>query len=286
MTRRLGVLGVVLCFLVALVASTQTVQALGLKVAPLEYRATIGKGEKQKGFIDISNPNLETIRVKTSVQAFRQTDDNGTLEFFDSEQVSAGVKLDLDEFELKGREAVRMYFLLDGTKLPKGDVFAAIFFTSTDGLTSGMVNQQVRLGTLLSLVNETPGSRDAVVEKLNTSFVQFGATTKGSYEIKNTAQSQTTGFYPEVTLSSWPFGKTQKSTSRLVFAGRTRATDFELQLPPLGLYKVTATYGGSSKTNWILVLHPLFLVSLGILAGITVALVILRKQRRRKSDFF
>ena len=112
----------VCCLLVGAFFVAPPVSAASLKVAPLEYRTTLKQGEKKKGFIDVSNPTKETVRVRTSAQAFRQIDDNGSLQFFDNEQVSAGVLLDLDEFELGPLEAVRMYFILDSTRCVRGDL--------------------------------------------------------------------------------------------------------------------------------------------------------------------
>jgi len=264
---------------------SSTTHALSLKVSPLEYRTTLGKGEKKKGYIDISNPNLESIKIRTQVQAFKQTDSSGSLRFFDDEQLAAGVQLDLKEFELKSREALRMYFLIDGTKLPKGDVYGAIFFISSDTFGQATVTQQVRLGTLLSIVNETPGARDAVVEKLNTNTVQFDTHIRGSYVIKNTSASGTTGFYPETTLKVWPFGKEQRITSRLVFSGLSRATDFDVQTPPFGVYRITAAYGTSSQSRWVIVLHPVAILIFAVLLT-AVAFVVYRRRRGPKRSKF
>lgn len=262
-----------------------TAHALSLKLSPLEYRTSLEKGEKKKGFIDVSNPNLETVKIRTQVQAFRQTDSSGSLRFYDNEQVSAGIQLDLKEFELKPREALRMYFLIDGTKLPKGDVYGAIFFISSDTFAQATVTQQVRLGTLLSIVNETPGSREAVVERLNTNIVQFDTHTRGSFVIKNTSTSETTGFYPEVTLKVWPFGKEQRVTSRLVFAGLSRSTDFDVTTPPFGIYRVTASFGTNLQSRWVIVLNPVAIVIIAVLLT-AFALTVYRRRRGPKRSKF
>lgn len=254
-------------------------QALSMKVAPLEYRATLKEGEKQKGFIDVSNPTGQTVIVKTSVEGFTQTDDKGSLEFSKNEQLAAGVLLDLDEFSLGPREAVRMYFVIDGTKLPTGDGYGAIFFTSTPpGQATVGTGQSVRLGTLLSIVNGTPGSRKAEVVSLETPSFVLGNKLDGTYRIKNIGDPKTsTGFYPNVRVKVWPFGETQVKNGPLVFAGRTRENSFNLNTPWLGVYQISATHGNSSQSNWVLVAHPIALVAV---AGLGIALFAGNRYRK------
>ncbi len=69
---------------------TAPTSALSLKLQPLLYNDILKKGEQKKGFIDISNPTGQTLQLRSSVQAFRQVDNTGTLEFYENEQVSAG----------------------------------------------------------------------------------------------------------------------------------------------------------------------------------------------------
>lgn len=258
--------------------------AVALKAAPLEYRTSLKKGEKQKGFIDVSNPSKDTVRVTTSAQAFRQVDNDGSLQFYDNEQVKAGVRLDLDEFDLGPHEAVRMYFLLDSTKLPSGDVYAAIFFTTASAAQPNQVGQAVRLGTLLSIVNGTPGPRAASIMDLSVPWLQLSDTIRGSYDIKNTARpGSSTGFYPTVSLYASPFGQTKEQKGKLTFAGITRSNDFSLSVFPLGLYYVSATYGASSKAQWVVVASPLALLILAVLAAVvTVTWRYSRYQKKRR----
>lgn len=253
-------------FVVAAAIGTSTpVGAASLKVAPLKYDTTLKSGEKKKGFIDVSNPTGQAVVVRTSVEAFRQTDDDGTLQFFDSEQLRAGVKLDLDEFELGPREAVRMYFLLDPTRLPTGDVYGAIFFSTAPAKQTSGVGQAVKLGTLLSIVNGTPGPRDAEITDMSVSWLQLSDSIAGSYRIKNTANpSRATGFYPTVQLRASPLGEAKKQTGKLTFAGITRTNEFTLRTPPIGIYQVSVGYQGGVKSAWVVVASPAALIALAV----------------------
>jgi len=279
-----------LVFLVLGVAllSSEPAQALGLKVAPLDYTVALKKGEKQKGFIDLSNPTAVTMRVKTSVQAFRQTDDRGSLTFYDDEQVGAGVKPDLDEFELGPREAVRMYFLVDGTKLPEGDIFAAIFFTTQPTKQGAGVTELVRLGTLLNITNGTAGQRQAEIVDLSVPFIQFGSDIKGTYRVHNTGDPQkSTGFYPNVVVAIDPFHQELVQRGRLVFAGRTRENSFEMTSARLGFYKVSASYGESRKEQWVLMLDGVSLAILGLVLIVgTGTFLGVRRARKKPVENF
>ena len=260
-----------------------TAQAVGLKVAPLEYRTTLDKGEKQKGFVDISNPSNEKLRVNASVQAFRQTDDEGTLQFFDDEQFAAGVQLDLDEFDLGPREAVRMYFVVDGSRLPPGDIFGAIFFSTALDDSAPGTKQSVRLGSLLSITNGTPGSRQGAVTDLSVPLFQFGDTVSGKYWFKNTGdKGDSTGFYPTVSLKVQPFGESKLQTGKLTFAGITRANEFSLKSLPLGVYRVSALYqGGVGVSRWVVVISPTAVVWLAIIALFASIVYRVRRRGRR-----
>lgn len=281
--NKLGFLvGIAVVSSISMLFYVSTTSAVGLKLAPLEYRTTLKKGEKQKGFIDVSNPSEKTVRVRTSVQALKQTDNQGSLVFFDNEQLSEGIKLDVDDVEIGPRQALRMYFLIDGSKLPQGDVYGAIFFTTYEKSTGTGTSQaqQVRLGSILSIVNATPGLRQAQITGLSTPLFQIGDTVKGTYTIKNTASSQlSTGFYPEVQTSISPIGEQKKQTASLVFAGRERVNDFSLRAPLIGFYRVSAEFQGKGAYKIIFVINQKLLVLLAVL-GVAIGLLIYRYKKR------
>lgn len=261
----------------------QTAGAISLKINPPDYRVTLKSGEKQKGVIDVGNPSGAAVKVTTSVQGFRQIDDQGNLEFYDDPKVSEGVRLDLDNFELGPNETMRMYFLVDGTKLPEGDVYAAVFFTTVPSDRSVGVTQSVRLGTLLSIINGRPGERKADITKLDVPFVQFGDQVTGSYAVKNTSDPKTkSGFYPDVRITMNPFETKQTNTSKLVFAGRERVNDFTVNSSRFGFYKVRVEYNGSAHEAWVLVLNPVGLIIFGLAIVAMISYFVSRWKKSSK----
>ena len=250
-------------------------KAMALQIQPTQYKAALKSGERQRGFVDVGNPTSQTVTVNFSVQAFRQIDDKGSLQFYDDEQVRAGIQLDLSSVDLAPGEAVRLYFLADGSKLPSGDVFAAIFATTQPPDGQAGVSPAVRVGALLSITNGTPGSRTAIIDHVAAGFWQFDTTIRGSYDIRNTAKEGTaTGFYPNVTVSLTPLQTTQTTTGSLIMAGRTRQNNFRLITERFGLYRLTVRYGNNERSVWVFVVSGVWrwvLVALGaILTGLGV----------------
>ncbi len=257
-----------------------TSSALGLKVAPLEYKTTLKENEQKTGVIDVSNPTGQTVHVKTSVQAFKQIDNNGGLQFYDDERTAIGIRSDLSEFDLGPREALRMSFTIDGKLLPEGDVYAAIFFTTDLAKPRNGVGQLVRVGTILSIVNKTPGSRSAAITDVSMPFLQFTDTVSGAYKVRNTGAASG-GFYPTVTLSDWPTGKKKDVESSLVFGGRERQNDFRLPTG-FGFHYVKVGYKGSEKGQWVVTIAPWMLIAL-VMVLLIIGIELLLYKRRHKS---
>lgn len=253
-------------------------QAISLKVAPLEYRASLKENERKQGVVDVSNPAPVAVTVAVSVQAFRQIDNDGGLQFYDDKQVATGVKPELSNFELGPREALRLYFTIDGRSLPAGDVYAGIFFTTAPRQAQNGVGQSVRVGTLLSLVNKAPGSRAADVTGLNLPLLQLGETVKGDYRVKNTGPDGS-GFYPAVTVSSWPGDETKRIESSLVFGGRERSNDLALKTG-YGIHRVAVAYGDSMKSRWVVMVAPWMVITGSLVVLIVVVELWLLKRRR------
>lgn len=251
--------------LLATLLMGSSVGAMSLKMQPLIYTDSLAKAEKKKGFVDISNPTGKTIHLKTSVQAFRQVDNDGSLRFYDDPQIQAGITPDLEEFDLGPREAIRMYFLIDGAKLPSGDVFGALFVSIIPSEPSG-VGSSVRVGTLFTLINGTPGSRNADVTLLDVPFWNFGSGVAGSYQVKNPAEADAaTGFFPSVTVALDPLHHQRQVESKLVLAGHSRTTDFQINSDRLGFYKISAVYGQSKQEKWVFMMTGYWRIVMPIL---------------------
>lgn len=197
--------------------------ALGLKIAPLRYDAELAKGEVKKGYVDISNPESVSLRVKLDVEAFRQINDEGALAFYEDERVSKGITLDFDTITIGPREAYRVYFLIDGAKLAEGDNFAAIFASTIPSSSDGS-QQAVRVGTILTITNGTPPSRQATITSFMARWLQIGDGLSAQVSIRNTSEAESSGFYPSIQAATSPYGvKTVKGP--LIFADRTRTVE-------------------------------------------------------------
>lgn len=221
-----------------------------LQIQPLQHVDQLAKGERKRGFVDITNVQAQAIDVELSVQGFRQTDNSGTLVFFDDERLSRGIQLDLYDARIPAHKTLRLYFVADSTRLPSGDVFAAIFARITGQAGKGS-DTSVRLGSLLMLTNGSPGAREAKVSALTLPWFQAGSGIEGQVSITNTAASQTaSGFFPEVAVQVWPFRPTTLH-SPLVYAGNTRTVSFRMPGDYIGVYHVAASYQGHGVSRWV-----------------------------------
>jgi hypothetical protein len=225
-----------------------------LQVQPLQNEASLQKGERKKGFIDVTNPRPVDAKVKFSVAGFKQVDTAGNLSFYDSEQLRAGIMLDYEEYTIPANKTLRLFYIIDSTRLPTGDLFAAIF-AQTVNESTGSAMSSVRVGSLLILTNGTPGVRQAEITKIDAGWLQTGADVNGKVTIRNTAPADSSsGFFPNITIGLWPFGQTTNIKGPLVFAGNSREARFVIPSNQLGIYKLTASYGESKKTQWVLVI--------------------------------
>lgn len=258
-----------------------------LGVQPLEYTESLQKGERKKAFIDVTNPSLQPVVAQFSVQGFKQIDDKGTLSFYDDPKLNEGILLDYQELEIPAQKTLRLFFIVDGTKLPTGDVFAAIFArTKPDQMG---VAPSVRIGTLLILTNDTPGARQAEVVSFMIPAFNFGKAITGEVKIRNTASANTSsGFSPEVNIQLWPFGPNKTIAGPLVFAGNTRTIKLDLPSNQVGIYKMTASYETSQKTRWVVLVTGVWrwivpIIFTVILAGFLLYRYRYSVRRRRRS---
>ncbi len=265
-----------------------SVHAESLKIAPLIYDdVVLGKGEVKKGFVDISNPEYQKQTVQLQVKAFRQIDDQGSLEFYSNEQVAAGITLDFDKITLDNRGAMRVYFVLNGAKLPQGDVFAAIL-ASTIPSSRGAAAQSVSVGTLLIIQNGTPVSHTAEIMSFDSNWLQIGDGLSARMRVRNPADAKSsTGHYPSIVVAAQPYA-TMTVKGPLLFAGRTRAVEYREQGSFFGPIYLKASVGTSSKGQLIFAvtgywrwLAPLLLVFF-IVMTIVLRRSLLRRLRKRR----
>lgn len=272
-------LAVIFGYVFLAVAPAYAEPALG--VQPLQYTETLKKGERKKAFIDITNPSMQPVTVRLNVQAFKQIDDKGTLSFYDDQKITSGILLDYQEVEIPAKKALRLYFVVDGTKLPTGDVFAAIFAQTKPEQGAG--SPAVRVGSLLMLINDTPGVHHAEITQLSMPGLQIGESVTGQVAIKNTAPADVaSGFFPSIVISSWPFGASTTLRGPLVYSGITRTVPFSESSSQLGIYKITASFGASHKDVWTVIITGVWRwILIGIIVVIVCAGWVFARYRRR-----
>jgi hypothetical protein len=266
---------------VALLPISQA-SAASLKVTPLQYRTTLTSGEKKKGFVDISNPGAESLTVNFEVQAFRQIDDQGGIEFYDDADVSKGILLDLDSVELGPHEVLRLMFLIDGNKLPHGEAFAAILANTVPDTAKGIA-QAVRVGTILEITNGKAGDHKGSVTTFSAPFIQVGEEISATFTIRNDdGAGQTGGFRPTVAVDVRPYSSSSVE-GPLVFVGRSRTVSYRAPGNYFGFVWLQASASDSSKGQFAFVatgywrwLGPLMIVALGGL--ITMGIYTTRKK--------
>ena len=259
----------------------QPAYASGVSIQPALVKSDLAAGEKKKGFVDVVNPTSSKAIISFSVQAFRQTDDRGTLEFYDDPGVTRGLKLDLNEVELGGHEALRLYYVADGALLPAGDVLAAIFATVAP-TANAPAAQAVRVGTLVVLHNGPSVGRQVAITSLAVSPVQFGPSLAADFTIKNTADP-VNAFFPKVTVATTPYGQ-QTIDAPLVAAGRQRSITYVKPGNFVGFVQLTISLEGAKRSVWVFAvtgvwrwLLPLMIV---LLAGCAFVWVRYRHRRR------
>lgn len=276
----------------ALVMTDTPVYAQSLQIQPLLYKENFKPGEVKKGFINVSNSGASTVTVITEVQAFKQIDNQGNLQFFDSKEVTEAIVPDLKEFQLQPREALRLYFSIDSKKLPGGDNFAALL-TRTKGDAQNGIASNVRVGSLLVIQNGEPGPRNAEIKGISTSFFQWGKGAKAVVQVKNTADpNKTTAFFPIISASLKPFGSNIKianpPASPLIFAGITRSVNIELPSNVIGIYRMDVSAGKNVESKWVFLITGFWrwvVVGLALLIPVFLLTIWLLRGRKRNAHY-
>lgn len=275
--RKLLYAAAFLALLVAASASS-TAYAESLRIQPLQYQTELKKGEKKKGYVDITNPANETVTVNLYVNGFSQVDDHGNLTFFDSEQIRNGLLLDYDTATIGAHQTLRLYFIADGAKLPTGDVFGVIFAETKSAGQPG-TNTTVRVGSLVMITNQTPGPRDAEITKLDVPFMQLGDGVGGVIAVKNPAPKNTaTGFFPAMTVELISWGGKRDFKGPLVFAHNTRTFDFYMPANLFGFYLVKVKANNTEKSTAVFLMTGWWKIVAPLLAMLLIGGTILLKK--------
>ncbi|GAC1372707.1 MAG: hypothetical protein NVSMB39_6970 [Candidatus Saccharimonadales bacterium] len=230
----------------------------GLQVNPLQYEERLTTDQVKLGYIDVANPSDTSISIQSKVQAFRQQGSQGQLQFFDDAQIAGGINVDLPKFDLGPREAVRVAFSVNPAKLPRGGVYAAIFFRTippAQSSNSTYVTESANIGTLLMFENGNGGTRVGRIEHLDLPFFQFGSSLSGRVTYLNTDRSRTAvGFRPNLTARVLPWGQSPKIDTGLVLPGSRRDFVVERSGAYFGLLPLTVTdaQSGLHRTAWTL----------------------------------
>ena len=269
--------------LFALIGGSSVFADTSLQLQPLEYRESLKKGESKKGFIDVTNPLSVPTDVSFHVQGFRQINDKGELTFYTDPQLSSAIQLDYNDAQIPAKKTLRLYFIIDGSKLPTGDVFAAIFAKNTVAVIGDAV-PSVQIGTLLLITNETPALHQATITHVDVPWLTIGESVKGKIGIKNIApRDSSNGFFPKIVLDVWPLGATRTLTGPLIYSGNTREVVFSEFNNRFGIYRLSATHGDSHSSHWIIVITGVWRwiapTTLGML--IITSLLLMRRRHRR-----
>ena len=252
-----------------------------LKLAPLQYRTHLELGAPQTGILDVSNPTGAPVKLQTEVQGFRQTDNDGTLEYYDDERLRAAITPSLGAFTLGPREAVRLSFVVDPNKLGPGGSYGVIFVrTLPSGPAPAQLGTSARIGTLLIMDVAGTGQRQGTVGLTALPAWHYGsAPIRVQLTYHNTGTARTAlAFAPQLELSL-DHQPAAVVPDPFVFPGRTRtvATSFKPG-NRIGLVTVRVgdTSGGSSPVTrriwlvsgyWTWLLPLLIIIGLGVVIG-------------------
>lgn len=249
----------------------------GLQLLPLKYEEVLTNNRVKTGHIDVSNPSDTNATIQTSVRGFRQADLAGNLEFYTDDNLTAGIRPGLDQFELGSRESIRVTFTVNPTKLPQGGVYAAIFFRTvppTPAANTSYIAEAANVGTLLMLKNGGDGVHVGQIKAFDLPFWQPGPGLKGRMQYHNANRDiGGVAFYPKLESRVLPWVKPAKLTGPFVMPGSTRQFEFVRGGSYIGLLPVTVTDIASGKhvTRWVLACtgnYQLLVVLLAILLAV------------------
>ena len=259
--------------------------SVGIQMRPLLYEEKLEPNQIKKGYLDISNPSSRSVILLTSVQLFTQIDDQGSLRFYDADYIREAIVPEFDEFELGPKEALRLFFTGDSSKLPDGDVLAAIFVKNKTTPQPLAMTPAVRVGTLLIFENGKPGPRDVAITELSVPHFTIGDKIEGRVVIKNTApENIQSGFFADVHIQVAPWGSEVDVKSPLITSGKTREFEFSVDSNQLGLYWVKVTANGVVAEKPVLLVTGiwrwvLMIVGITLAVSVIVGVIVLPRKR-------
>jgi len=236
-----------------------------LKLDPLKYEQDFSDNNPKLGFVDVSNPTDSTVTIASSVKAFRQYNLDGDLQFYDDPTLAKGIQISLGTFELGPREAIRVAFTIDPEILPKGGIYAVLFFETIpdNSTTQGtVIAESARVGTLLILNNGPNTTKTGIISSTQVPFWQFGNAITGNFEYKNISSSTSGGiaYDPNISLRALPFGDALQLQFGLVMPGSSRVFSFSKSGSYLGLVPLAMQdlYTHKTRIIWIFAITGYF----------------------------
>lgn len=295
MSRQGGMRSILCSLIIGLVLSLAAAPYViasmpALKLAPLKYVTQLQPGHPKDGALDISNPTDTRLRIVTEVQAFRQMNNQGDLQFYPDEALQAAVQLSSTDFIIGPREAIRVHFRINPNLLPSGGVYGVIFFRTVPETGDSKANQimtSARVGTLLILTVGDKGSRQGSMA-VRVPFLSFGSGIRGMVEYTNTNRARDAVAYsPALGVRTGFFGGDARLTGPLVFPGRTRSVPLERPGNYVGFVpvRVNDTNGHApAKTVWTFAVTGVWRVVFGValLALLAIGYVRYGKRSRRR----
>jgi hypothetical protein len=282
--------GAVIAVLLAVVVPALPADASlpALQLSPLQYTTHLDLGHPKVGYFEAGNPTGSTMHVQVEVEAFRQTDNRGALEYYQDERLAAGIIPGVRTFDLGPHEVIRVKFTIDPNRLGPGGAYGVIFLrTSAGGSAASQINTSERIGTLLILDISGTGTKSGHIQNLSLPAFSYGATTLPvAFHYANTNHdAQGLAFSPDLSLSLGWGAAAQKITGPFVFPGRERPATTKITLADrFGLFPVSLedSTPGAPKypAQWVLIVSGYWTWLLPVLICFLIALICLLVLRR------
>ncbi len=274
--------------MVVMLATANSVSATSIKVAPMKYEEKLTPGIVMTGAIDLSNPSDSKQKFSARVLAFRQINENGELQFYSDDKISAGINVDLAEIELGPHQVARVFFSINPDKLPRTGIYASVQFSTNPGQpeTATRLASSVATGTLLILDNSRKSIQEGSVVDIDSDFWQIGEKINVGVTYKNTASGdEAIAFSPILGFRALPWGGKSSYTGPLVFSGNQRSFSFQQSSNYIGFLplQVSDSQSGLTKTKWVFAVTGLWVYLLPTLLFVLAVLAALVYRWRIKA---